>query len=114
MAMEWLLRHRQPKGTETDRLPFRVSIQRPTRPDSNFNELYYRDSAHTAEIDFLIQSRDKIIPVEVKAGVHVRSRSLAVYKEKYAPPYAIRISAKNFGFENDIKSVPLYAVFCIA
>lgn len=85
-----------------------------TQLRSNFNGLYYWDSAHTAEIDFLIQCRDKIIPVEVKAGVHVRSRSLAVYKEKYAPPYAIRISAKNFGFENDIKSVPLYAVFCIA
>jgi len=33
MAMEWLLRHRQPKGTETDRLPFRLCVQRPTRPD---------------------------------------------------------------------------------
>ncbi|MDO8805726.1 MAG: ATP-binding protein [Elusimicrobiota bacterium] len=81
---------------------------------TNSKELYYWNSAHIAEIDFLISSGDKIIPVEVKAGVHTRSRSLAVYKEKYAPPYAIRISAKNFGFENNIKSVPLYAVFCIA
>jgi hypothetical protein len=32
---------------------------------------------------------------------------------KYKPEYVIRISAKNFGFENQIKSVPLYAVFCI-
>ena len=78
-----------------------------------WSELYYWDSAHTAEIDFIIQDQDNIIPVEVKASVHTRSRSLSVYKEKYAPPYAIRISAKNFGFENNIKSVPLYAVFCI-
>jgi len=78
------------------------------------NELYYWDSAHTAEIDFIIQDGDKIIPVEVKSSAHTRSRSLSVYKEKYAPAYAIRISAKNFGFENQIKSVPLYAVFCIA
>ena len=77
------------------------------------NELYYWDSAHTAEIDFVIQDQDKIIPVEVKSSAHTRSRSLSVYKEKYSPPYAIRISAKNFGFENQIKSVPLYAVFCI-
>ena len=35
------------------------------------------------------------------------------YIEKYKPNYAIRISTKNFGFENNIKSVPLYAVFCI-
>ena len=32
---------------------------------------------------------------------------------KYHPKYAIRISEKNFGFENNVKSVPLYAVFCI-
>ena len=80
----------------------------------HWNELYYWDSAHTAEIDFMIQDRDKIIPVEVKSSAHTRSRSLSVYKEKYTPSYAIRISAKNFGFENQIKSVPLYAVFCIA
>lgn len=78
-----------------------------------WNELYYWDSAHTAEIDFIIQDQDKIIPVEVKSSGHTRSRSLSVYKEKYDHPYAIRISAKNFGFENNIKSVPLYAVFCI-
>ncbi|MFH1288349.1 MAG: DUF4143 domain-containing protein [bacterium] len=79
-----------------------------------WSELYYWDSAHTAEIDFIIQDQDKIIPIEVKSSIHTRSRSLSVYKEKYTPLYAIRISAKNFGFENNIKSVPLYAVFCIA
>jgi len=77
------------------------------------SELYYWDSAHTAEIDFIIQDEDKIIPIEVKSSTHTRSRSLSVYKSKYNPSYAIRISAKNFGFENQIKSVPLYAVFCI-
>ncbi|MCX5679388.1 MAG: ATP-binding protein [Candidatus Omnitrophica bacterium] len=77
------------------------------------SELYYWDSAHTAEIDFIIQDGGKIIPIEVKSSAHTRSRSLSVYKSKYNPSYAIRISAKNFGFENQIKSVPLYAVFCI-
>jgi len=47
-----------------------------------------------------------IIPVEVKANENVKSRSLSVYISKYRLPYAIRISAKNFGFENNIKSVP--------
>ena len=32
---------------------------------------------------------------------------------EYNPKYAIKISAKNFGFVNNIKSIPLYAVFCI-
>lgn len=79
----------------------------------NWSELYYWESAHTAEIDFIIQNQDEIIPVEVKSSSHTRSRSLSVYKAKYTPKYAIRISAKNFGFENQIKAVPLYAVFCI-
>lgn len=74
---------------------------------------YYWESGSQAEIDFVIQDNDDIIPIEVKAGAHTRSRSLSVYKAKYNPDYAIRVSAKNFGFENDIKSVPLYAVFCI-
>jgi len=33
--------------------------------------------------------------------------------DKYKPKYGIRISTKNFGFENNIKSIPLYAVFCL-
>jgi len=56
---------------------------------------------------------DGIIPVEVKASDNVKSRSLQVYMEKYRPNYAIRISAKNFGFAEGIKSVPLYAVHCV-
>jgi len=79
----------------------------------NWHELYYWASAHTAEIDFVIQEQDKIIPIEVKANEHTKSKSLSVYREIYKPEYAIRIAAKNFGFENGIKSVPLYAVFCI-
>jgi predicted AAA+ superfamily ATPase len=64
-------------------------------------------------VDFIIQKDTQIIPVEVKAGIRVKSRSLSVFTEKYPCDYAIRISAKNFGFENRIKSVPLYAVFCM-
>jgi len=38
---------------------------------------------------------------------------MKVYMEKYNPAYAIRISTRNFGMVNEIKSVPLYSVFCI-
>jgi len=75
--------------------------------------LYYWTSSGTAELDFVLQKGSEIIPVEVKTGIRTKSRSLNVFVEKYKPAYAIRISAKNFGFENNIKSVPLYAVFCI-
>ncbi len=75
---------------------------------------YYWESQGTAEVDFVIQdSEGNIIPIEVKASDNVRSKSLNQYIAKYKPIYSIRISSKNFGFENNIKSVPLYAVFCI-
>ncbi|HBG23716.1 MAG: hypothetical protein A2266_09365 [Bacteroidetes bacterium RIFOXYA12_FULL_40_10] len=75
--------------------------------------LYYWNSGNKAEIDIVANLNDGIIPVEIKSGRNVGSKSLGVYIDKYHPLYAIRISVKNFGFENNIKSVPLYAVHCI-
>jgi predicted AAA+ superfamily ATPase len=75
--------------------------------------LIYWQNDNTAEIDFIMETKDGIIPIEVKAGTNIRSKSLAIYMEKYNPEYSIRISAKNFGFENRIRSVPLYATFCL-
>ena len=76
-------------------------------------ETYYWESEGKAELDFLIQKDIDIIPIEVKTSVHTKARSLDLYMKTYNPKYAIRISEKNFGFENNIRSVPLYAVFCI-
>ena len=75
--------------------------------------LIYWESNFNAEIDFVLYNDDGIIPVEVKSKDNVTSQSLNRYMKKYEPKYGIRISSKNFGFENNIKSVPLYAVFCI-
>jgi predicted AAA+ superfamily ATPase len=75
--------------------------------------LAYWQSEGKAEVDFVLQIDGKVVPVEVKKGSRNRSKSLGVFMEKYKSEYAIRISKKNFGFENKIKSVPLYAVFCI-
>lgn len=76
-------------------------------------DLFYRESKSTAEVNFLIVLNGSVIPVEVKAAENNRSRSLSVYMDRYKPEMAIRISSKNFGFENGIKSVPLYAVFAL-
>lgn len=76
-------------------------------------EIYYWESDGKAELDFMIQKDMGIVPIEVKTSTHTKSRSLDVYMKKYNPKYTIRISEKNFGFENNTKSVPLYAVFCI-
>ena len=76
--------------------------------------LYYWRSKRDAEIDFLLYSeKDGIIPIVVKSGNNVKSVSLNMYMEEFKPKYAIRFSTRNFGFENNIKSIPLYAVFCI-
>lgn len=80
---------------------------------NNNISLYYWESSGIAEVDFLIYNSDGIIPVEVKSGENTKSKSLTEYMKKYNPKYAIRVSTKNFGFVNNIKSVPLYAVFCI-
>ena len=76
-------------------------------------ELFYWQSEGKAEVDFILQKEDVVIPVEVKKGERNRSKSLGIFAKKYNSPYAIRISKKNFGFENNIKSVPLYSAFCI-
>jgi len=82
---------------------------------ANGYSLYYWQSNATSEIDFIIYNEDGNIPIEVKASDNVRSKSLNIYIEKFKPPYAIRISTRNFGmdYNKKIKSVPLYAVFCI-
>ena len=77
----------------------------------NGYSLYYWRGA-TSEIDFLLTLDDGIIPVEVKSSLRTQSKSLNVFLEKYRSPYGIRISMKNFGYENSIKSIPLYATFC--
>ncbi len=80
---------------------------------ANKISLFYWKNDNTAEVDFVLQKGVDVIPVEVKRGVNTRSKSMNIFAKQYHCPYSIRISQKNFGFENEIKSVPLYAVFCI-
>ena len=75
---------------------------------------YYWTSPGKAEVDFVFQDKQgNIIPLETKSAENVRSKSLRYYRDMYKPIYSIRVSAKNFGFENGIKSIPLYAMFCL-
>ena len=74
---------------------------------------YYWESERGAEVDFVIQRNGKLIPIEVKSADNTKAKSLGIYMETYKPDYAIKLSAKNFGFEDGKKIVPLYAAFCI-
>ncbi len=80
---------------------------------ANGYNLNYWTSKSQAELDFIIKKEENIIPIEVKNSTNVKSKSLSSYQVKYEPKYSIRISLKNFGFENNIKSVPLYAAYMI-
>ena len=81
---------------------------------SNDIPIYYWKSKDEAEVDFLIETiNDGVIPIEVKVNDNTSSKSLNVYMQRYKPEYGIRISTKNFGYKNNIKSVPLYATFLI-
>lgn len=76
--------------------------------------LNYWKNEYDSELDFILQSeKGLIIPLEVKTSNHTKSRSLNNYMKEFKPIYGIRLSSKNFGFKNNIKSVPLYAAFCI-
>lgn len=74
---------------------------------------YYWESPRGAEIDFVIQRDDELIPIEVKSADNTKSKSLKVYMDTYHPSYAIKLSTKNFAREENKKIVPLYAAFCI-
>ena len=80
---------------------------------SGFRPYYWRNDRNNKEVDFIVSLNGKLIPIEVKSGDNVTAVSLNEYVRLFDPAYAIRISEKNFGFENNIRSVPLYAVFCI-
>lgn len=80
---------------------------------ANGQKLMYWESGNQAEIDFILYNDDGIIPIEVKANDNVGSQSLNIYMNRYNPKYAIKLSTKNFGFINNIKSIPIYATFLI-
>ena len=74
---------------------------------------YYWTSERGAEVDFIIQQEGKIIPIEVKSADNTKAKSLNVYMDTHKPEYAIKLSTKNFGFEDGKKTAPLYAAFCV-
>ena len=68
----------------------------------------YWTSGNLAEIDFLVQFNNKIIPIEVKSNENIRSKSLSVYEKQYQPSLRIRFSMKNFSFDGNLINIPLF------
>lgn len=85
---------------------------------ANGLETFYWTPGTTSqnEVEFVLQNRlGRIVPIEVKSGSNTASRSLNAYLAKTGAPLGVRLSTKNFGFEEGqrILSVPLYAAFCL-
>jgi len=72
------------------------------------NKPYYWTSGNKAEVDFVFQYENTIIPIEVKAETNVKSKSLISYTDKYHPTIKIRYSLKNFSFDGNMLNIPLF------
>jgi uncharacterized protein len=72
---------------------------------------YYWSPEHTrAEVDFLLQIKGKVIPLEVKAAENLHAKSLRVYYQKYEPELALRSSLSDYRQEEWMTNWPLYAI----
>ena len=71
---------------------------------------YYTNDRGSCEVDFIADTGEQIVPVEVKAEVNLRAKSLKTYQEKFSPDVAVRTSMADFKRENWLINLPLYAV----
>ncbi|MBM6687018.1 ATPase, partial [Faecalicatena contorta] len=74
----------------------------------------YWGTTSKAEVEFIARAKQgDVIPIEVKSGRNVTARSLESFRERYHPPYLVRVSARNFSVGNGIRSIPLYAAWLL-
>ena len=71
---------------------------------------YYTNDRGTCEIDFIVDTGTRIIPIEVKAAVNLRAKSLKVYHEKFSPELSVRTSMTSYRKEDWLVNLPLYAI----
>ena len=76
----------------------------------NLGVYYYTNDRGSCEVDFVVDTGERIIPVEVKAEVNLRAKSLKVYKEKYTPELSVRTSMADYKKEDWLINLPLYAM----
>lgn len=71
---------------------------------------YYTNDRGSCEIDFVVDTGEKIIPVEVKAEVNLRAKSLKTYQERFNPAVSVRTSMADYKKEDWLVNLPLYAI----
>ena len=71
---------------------------------------YYTNDRNSCEVDFVVDTGERIIPIEVKAEVNLKAKSLKVFKEKYSPEVSVRTSMADYKKEDWLVNLPLYAI----
>jgi uncharacterized protein len=71
---------------------------------------YWTADGSTAEVDFVIQHKGQVIPIEVKAEENLQAKSLKVYQQKYSPPFCIRLSMSDYRRNDWLVNLPLYGI----
>ena len=71
---------------------------------------YYTNDRGSCEINFVVDTGGKIVPVEVKAEVNLRAKSLKSYQEKFSPEISVRTSMADYKKEEWLVNLPLYAI----
>lgn len=77
---------------------------------SSENTPYYWTSGNSAEVDFVIQCGTQIVPIEVKSERNVKAKSLAEYRKKYEPVYAVKTSMRSETNGIGVLNIPLYLI----
>lgn len=71
---------------------------------------YYTNDRGSCEVDFVVDTGGRVMPLEVKAETNLRAKSLKTYREKFSPELAIRTSMADYRKENGLVNLPLYAI----
>ncbi|MGM9697398.1 MAG: ATP-binding protein [Prevotella sp.] len=72
------------------------------------DNIFYWTSGNTAEVEFVLQMDNDIVPVEVKSENNVKAKSLSIYRKTYSPSLSLRFSTRNIRKDDDFLNLPLY------
>ena len=71
---------------------------------------YYTNDRGSCEVDFVVDTGGRVMPLEVRAETNLRAKSLKTYREKFSPELAIRTSMADYRKEDGLVNLPLYAI----
>lgn len=93
------------KGALTEQY---VLQQLKNKPNKSIN--YWTSRSNVAEIDFILQKDNNVIPIEVKSSENLKAKSLTQYRKNFSPKYSVRTSLAQYKVDNDLFNIPLYMV----